>query len=82
MATAREFVDFWLANSVHPDEQYGVQRGEKAVWQLVDGLIEAARGQGFAKAQIETEIGDLYGYIRTSIDKQNAMETGRLQRNR
>ena len=78
MATAKEFVEFWLGNSVHADEQYGVRRGSEGVQHLVDALVQAAEQQGFTKAQMEAEIGDLYEFIRASIDRQNNAEDKRL----
>ena len=78
MATAKEFVEFWLHNSVHADEQFAPRRGREAVQHLVDGLIGAAEAQGFTKEQTEAEIGDIYEYIRASIDRQNASEHTRL----
>jgi hypothetical protein len=81
VATAKEFVEFWLENSVHADEQFGVRRGRVEVNQLVDNLVRAADGQGFTRQQMEAELGgDLYAYIRASIDQQNQDETTRLKR--
>jgi hypothetical protein len=80
VATAKEFVEFWLKNSVHPDEQSGPKRGSQAVQHLADTLIAAGAAEGFTKAQIEAEIGDIYEFIRTSIDKQNVAETKRLDK--
>lgn len=78
MASAKEFVEFWLVSSVHPDELYAVRRGRKAIQQLADNLVRAAEEQGFTKAQVEAEIGDLYTFIRASIDRQNKAEDDRL----
>jgi hypothetical protein len=81
MATPKEFVEFWLENSVHPDEQFGVRRGRSALQQLADNLIRAAEDQGFSKQQIEAELGgDIYAYIRSSIDQQNDAEDERLEK--
>jgi hypothetical protein len=78
MATAKEFVEFWLENSVHPDEQFGARRGREAIQNLADNLVRAAEAQGFTKAQVEAEIGDIYDHIRASIDRQNKVEDSRL----
>jgi hypothetical protein len=51
MASAKEFVEFWLENSVHPDEQFGPKRGREAVQRLADNLVRAAEEQGFTQAQ-------------------------------
>jgi hypothetical protein len=81
MATPKEFVEFWLENSVHPDERFGVRRCRPALQQLADNLIRAAEDQGFSKQQIEAELGgDIYAYIRSSIDQQNDAEHERLEK--
>jgi hypothetical protein len=81
VATAKEFVEFWLENSVHADEQYGARRGRVEVQQLAVRLIRAAAAQGFTKRQMETELGgDIRVYIRARIDSQNADEAARLKR--
>jgi hypothetical protein len=77
---AREFADFWLRNSVHADEQFVARRNRKAVKALADKMISAAKDQGFAKDRMEAEIGDIYAYIRASIDTQNVDETARLKK--
>ena len=53
MATAKEFVEFWLQNSVHADEQFGARRGRVEVDQLVDNLVRAAEAQGFTRQQLD-----------------------------
>ncbi|WJR77356.1 hypothetical protein [Bradyrhizobium sp. NP1] len=79
MATAKEFVDFWLDNSVHADESFGVRRGRIEVERLVEGLLRAAEAQGFSKEQVEAELGgDIYAHIRARIDRQNEAEAKRL----
>jgi len=79
MTAARVFVDFWLENSVHPDEQLVARRRREAVQALAERMIGAAKDQGFTRDQIEAEIGDVYAYIRASIDTQNACETTRIK---
>ena len=78
-STAKEFVEFWLQNSVHADEQMTGRRGRAAISKLADRLVVAAKHQGFTKQHIEAEIGDIYTYIRTSVDAKNAVETTRLR---
>lgn len=80
MTQAREFADFWLRNSVHADEQFVARRNRKAVQALADKMIRAAKDQGFARDQMEAEIGDIYAYIRAGIDTQNVDETARLKK--
>ncbi|WP_407158033.1 hypothetical protein [Bradyrhizobium sp. STM 3557] len=80
MATVREFVDFWLENCVHADEEFGPRRGRQAVEQLVHNLIRAADDQGITKAQIEAELGSPYDVIRARIDEKNRDEASRLKK--
>ena len=80
MATVREFVEFWLENSVHADEEFGPRRGREAIRQLVDNLISAAQAQGFSRADIEAELGDPYDFIRAEINQKNADEETRLRK--
>ena len=78
MATVKEFVEFWLENSVHADEQLAARRGREDVERLVDNLVRAGEDQGFTKQQMEAELGgDLYAHIRASIDSQNKSEIKR-----
>jgi len=82
MGSVKEFVDYWLENSVHPDEEIGPRRGRAAVQRLADNLVRAAEEQGFTKAEIEAEIGDLYIFIRASIDRQNQAQDDRLAKDK
>jgi hypothetical protein len=79
MTEAWAFVEFWLRNSVHADEQMTSRRRREAVQALTDQLICAAEDQGADRAEIEAEIGNIYDYIRASIDSQNISETARLK---
>jgi hypothetical protein len=81
VATAKEFVEFWLENSVHADEPLGTRRGRPEVQQLAENLVRAAEAQGFARQQIEAALGgDIYDFIRASIDRQNKAEGSRLSK--
>jgi hypothetical protein len=79
MTAAREFVDYWFTNCVHPDEQLSARRRRESVQGLADKLVIAANGQGLTQEQIEAEVGDIYAYIRTGINTQNVTETARLK---
>ena len=81
VATVKEFVDFWIENSVHADEQLTARRGRGTIQKLADRLLAAAEGEGFTKAQVETEIGDVFAYIRSRIDAENVGETARWRLN-
>jgi hypothetical protein len=81
VATIKEFVEFWLNNSVHADEQFSARRGHLEVEKLASNLVTAAEAQGFSRDQVEAELGgDIHGFIRNSIDSQNADETTRLKK--
>ncbi|MCC8964514.1 hypothetical protein H8A95_19880 [Bradyrhizobium sp. Pear76] len=81
MASAKEFVDFWLENSVHADEHFGVRRGRPEIDELVQRLLVAAMAQGFSEDQVQAELGgDIHAFIRTRVDEQNAEEASRLKR--
>jgi len=81
MATPKEFVEFWLENSVHADEQFGAKRGRLEVDRLVEGLVQAAEAQGFTRKQVEDEVGgNIHASIRASIDRQNEFEDTRLRK--
>jgi hypothetical protein len=81
VATAKEFIEFWLANSVHADEQDGVRRGRAEIDRLVENLVRAADAQGFTRKQMEDELGgDIHAFIRASIDRQNKSEDARRRK--
>jgi hypothetical protein len=80
VASAKEFVTFWLENSVHADEQFGIRRGSVDVRRLAENLVAAAKAQGFTREQVEAEIGDIGEHIRASIDAQNKDEVARNNR--
>jgi len=63
MTKAREFLDFWVQNSVHATEQYRASGGDQVLSVLVVRCIEMAETQGLAKADLEGEVGDLHAHI-------------------
>ncbi|OKO91802.1 hypothetical protein AC629_01985 [Bradyrhizobium sp. NAS80.1] len=74
---AREYVDFWLENSVHAAEQPGLKGASQNVDELVDRLVEGAKGQGITREALETEVGDLAEYIRDKLATANRAEHDR-----
>jgi hypothetical protein len=78
--TAREFIDFWVENSVHAAEQYGAPGGEQGATALAHRCIEMAVSQGLSKADLEKEVGDLAAYIREKLALANKRETDRRDR--
>ncbi|WP_426442138.1 hypothetical protein [Bradyrhizobium genosp. P] len=76
-ASAREFVDFWIENSVHAAEQYRAPGASQDVAELTRRCIEMARGQGITEQAIRDEVGDLGQYIRSRLNAANKAESGR-----
>jgi hypothetical protein len=72
MATrAREFIDFWVLNSVHPAEPLRTAGASQDVTELTGRCIAAAEGQGISEADMQAEIGDLSEYIRDKLKAAN-----------
>lgn len=73
-ANAREFIDFWILNSVHAAE---LQGAEQDVTELARRCVEMAGGQGLSKDDLESEVGDLAVYIRAKLRTANQIERDR-----
>ncbi len=80
MMGIREFVDFWVENCVHADEEYEAPGGLDAARMLTNRMILAARQQGFKLKQLMDEVGDPLTYIRAELDKKNADEKARMKK--
>lgn len=76
-AKAREFIDFWIENSVHAKEQFRTVGASQDVAELTHRCIEAAKGQGLSETDMQAEIGDVAGYIRTALNAANKAESDR-----
>ncbi|MBR0801889.1 hypothetical protein JQ615_41925 [Bradyrhizobium jicamae] len=74
---AREYVDFWIENSVHAAEQYGTPGASQNVKELVDRLVDGARGQGITREAMESEVGNLAEYIKAKLGAANQDEKDR-----
>ncbi|MCP3471456.1 hypothetical protein NLM33_14065 [Bradyrhizobium sp. CCGUVB1N3] len=74
---AREYIDFWVKNSIHAAEQYGTPGASQDVNELVGRLIEGARGQGISQKAMEEEVGDLTEYVRNMLVTANKAEMDR-----
>ena len=79
---AREFIDFWIQNSVHAAEQYGAAGGEQNARVLVDRCLKMAESQGLSQADIEAEVGDLAEYIKSKSQRANQTEKARGDRSK
>ena len=74
---AREFIDFWIENSVHAREHYGMPGAEQRVAELVRRLVEAARAQGISEKAMTAEVGNVSEYIRSKLAEANQAEKDR-----
>jgi hypothetical protein len=74
---AREYIDFWIENSVHAAEQDRVPGASQDVTELVRALIEGAKGQGITEQSLHDEVGDLTEYIRGKLADANRDERNR-----
>ncbi|MCC8976809.1 hypothetical protein [Bradyrhizobium brasilense] len=77
MSNAREFIDFWIENSVHAVEQYRTVGASQDVAELTRRLVEAAEGQGISEAELRAEIGDICDYIEGRLKAANRAENER-----
>ena len=71
---AREFIDFWIENSVHAAEGNGAQGAEQDVSALTARCVEMASSLGFSEAALEQEVGDLAAHISAKLITANAVE--------
>lgn len=74
---AREFIDFWIENSVHAVEQYRTIGASQDVTELAGRLVEAAKVQGISEADLQAEIGDVSDYIADKLKAANKAESER-----
>lgn len=77
MSNAREFIDFWMENSVHAVEQYRTAGASQDVAELTRRLIEAAKGQGISESDLQAEIGEISAYIGERLKAANRAESER-----
>jgi hypothetical protein len=77
VSKAREFIDFWIENSIHAAEQYRVAGASQDVAELTHRMVEAAGGQGISEDDLRAEIGDIADYIRDQLTAVNRVESER-----
>lgn len=79
VADAREFIDFWIENSVHADDDDRRKSGDAdRLGDLVNRCLDMAASQGLSQAQIEAEVGDLRAYLKGKLAGANVREAARL----
>jgi hypothetical protein len=61
--SAREFIDYWIKNSLSAAEQFGTNNAEQSLDVLVRRFIGMAESLGLARDELEREIGDIEVYI-------------------
>jgi hypothetical protein len=81
-AQAREYIDFWIENSVHAVEQFRTPGASQEVAELVRRLIEGAKAQGISEKDMRDEVGDLTEYVRDKLRAANKAEDDRTDRRR
>ena len=74
--TVREYIDFWVENSVHAAEQFRTPGATQDVEELVRRLIAGAGGQGITEEAMRDEVGDIAVYIREKLKAANKAESG------
>ncbi|MCP3407468.1 hypothetical protein [Bradyrhizobium sp. CCGB01] len=77
LTTPREYIEFWIENSVHAAEQYGTPGASQSVDVLVNRLVEGAQNQNITRAALEKEVGDLKQYIAGKLATANRIEQDR-----
>ncbi|MCA6107720.1 hypothetical protein [Bradyrhizobium cenepequi] len=76
-ANAREFIDFWVQNSVHAAEQFGEPGASQDVAELTRRCIEMAKNEGITEKAMRDEVGDMAEYIRDKLKAANKAESDR-----
>jgi hypothetical protein len=77
LPTPREFIEFWIKNSVHAAEQYGTPGASQDVAELTRRCIEMARSEGITEKAMRDEVGDVAEYIRGRLKAANKSESDR-----
>lgn len=77
MSKVREFIDFWVENTVHATDRYRSPGRSQDVTELTRRCIEAAGGQGISEDDMKAEVGDLTGYLRVKLVAANKAEAAR-----
>jgi hypothetical protein len=80
VSKAREYIDFWIENSIHAAEQYRAPGASQDVTELVHRLVEGAKGQGITEQSMQAEVGDLAEYVRDRLKAANADERDQRKR--
>ncbi len=79
MAKAREYIDYWVENSVHAAEQFRAPGASQNVTLLVERLIEGAKREGVSEKELREEVGDLTEFVRSKLTNANKTEDDRRE---
>lgn len=71
---AREFLDFWIENSVHAAAQHGTRGPEQDVSALTRRCVEMASSLGLTRATLDQQVGDLPTYIGQKLAAANKLD--------
>lgn len=74
---AREFIDFWIENSVHAAEESGARGASQDVSELARRCVAMAEDQGITEDAMRAEVGDVAEYIRRKLSNANQAERDR-----
>jgi hypothetical protein len=77
MTAAREFIDFWIENSIHAKEQSGQAGASQDADELARRCIEMAKSQDISEDAIRHEVGNIANYIRARLSDANKIERDR-----
>jgi hypothetical protein len=77
VSKAREYVDYWIENSVHAAEEFRTPGASQDVSELVRRLIQGAKDQGITEQSMRSEVGDLTEYVRGRLRIANKTEDDR-----
>jgi hypothetical protein len=78
---AKEFIDFWMQNSVHAKLDLGQLGSSQIAADLAARLLIAAKDQGLSEDEVRAEIGDPIEFIRSKLGEANAIESERRHPN-
>ena len=74
MSKAREFIDFWIENSVHAAEPFRTI-GASGRCRTYQTLYPGCKGSGPLKNDLQIETGDLRAYIENTLKDANKAES-------
>jgi hypothetical protein len=77
---AKEFIDFWIKNSVHAKSEFGMTGSSQDAGILTERLKRAAEAQGISALEIIRQVGDIEEYLNRLLEDANAVQASRKDR--